>query len=231
MAQKAAERRSRRRSAAPPPSSAACKAAYPDAHCALDYRSPLELLVATILSAQCTDVRVNMVTPAALREVQDRRRLRALARGACSSARSARPASSTPRRRASARPAPRSRPSTAARSRTRWRSSSRCPASDARPPTSSSATPSARTRASSSTRTSAACPAASASRGRPTRSRSSSDLNALVPKGRRTLGAHLLIFHGRTHLRRPKAPLRRLPGRAPLPENRRVDRAEKFAPA
>lgn len=40
------------------------KAAYPDAKCALDHRSPLELLVATILSAQCTDVRVNMVTPA-----------------------------------------------------------------------------------------------------------------------------------------------------------------------
>jgi endonuclease-3 len=37
---------------------------YPDAHCALHYRNPLELLVATILSAQCTDVRVNMVTPA-----------------------------------------------------------------------------------------------------------------------------------------------------------------------
>ena len=39
------------------------KAAYPEARCALDHRSPLELLVATILSAQCTDVRVNMVTP------------------------------------------------------------------------------------------------------------------------------------------------------------------------
>ena len=37
--------------------------AYPDAHCELDYRSPLELAVATILSAQCTDKRVNMVTP------------------------------------------------------------------------------------------------------------------------------------------------------------------------
>lgn len=35
---------------------------YPDAHCELDFRNPLELLVATILSAQCTDVRVNMVT-------------------------------------------------------------------------------------------------------------------------------------------------------------------------
>jgi endonuclease-3 len=37
---------------------------YPNAHCELDYSSPLELLMATILSAQCTDVRVNMVTPA-----------------------------------------------------------------------------------------------------------------------------------------------------------------------
>jgi endonuclease-3 len=37
--------------------------AHPDAHCALDHRAPLELLVATILSAQCTDARVNLVTP------------------------------------------------------------------------------------------------------------------------------------------------------------------------
>ncbi len=36
---------------------------YPDAHCELDYRNAFELLGATILSAQCTDVRVNMVTP------------------------------------------------------------------------------------------------------------------------------------------------------------------------
>ncbi|HEX9165987.1 MAG TPA: endonuclease III [Gemmatimonadales bacterium] len=40
------------------------KKAYPNAHCALDHRTPFELLVATILSAQCTDVRVNLVTPA-----------------------------------------------------------------------------------------------------------------------------------------------------------------------
>ena len=39
------------------------KEAYPDARCALDHKSPLELLVATMLSAQCTDVRVNQVTP------------------------------------------------------------------------------------------------------------------------------------------------------------------------
>jgi endonuclease-3 len=37
---------------------------YPTAHCELDYRNPYELTVATILSAQCTDKRVNMVTPA-----------------------------------------------------------------------------------------------------------------------------------------------------------------------
>ncbi len=36
---------------------------YPDAHCELDFRSPFELLVATVLSAQTTDVRVNQVTP------------------------------------------------------------------------------------------------------------------------------------------------------------------------
>ena len=40
---------------------------YPDAHCELDYANPLQLLVATILSAQCTDKRVNMVTPALFR--------------------------------------------------------------------------------------------------------------------------------------------------------------------
>ena len=38
------------------------EAAYPDATCSLDYRSPLQLMVATILAAQCTDARVNIVT-------------------------------------------------------------------------------------------------------------------------------------------------------------------------
>jgi len=38
-------------------------AAYPAAHCALNYTNPRELLIATILSAQCTDKRVNLVTP------------------------------------------------------------------------------------------------------------------------------------------------------------------------
>jgi endonuclease III len=42
--------------------------AYPNAECALVHRNPWELLVATILSAQCTDVRVNMVTPELFRK-------------------------------------------------------------------------------------------------------------------------------------------------------------------
>lgn len=37
--------------------------AFPDAHCELNHENPFQLLIATILSAQCTDVRVNMVTP------------------------------------------------------------------------------------------------------------------------------------------------------------------------
>jgi len=45
--------------------------AYPDAHCELVHRNPFELLVATILSAQCTDVRVNMVTPALFEKFPD----------------------------------------------------------------------------------------------------------------------------------------------------------------
>jgi len=48
-------------------------AEYPEARCALQHRSPLELLVATILSAQCTDARVNQVTPALFRRCPDAR--------------------------------------------------------------------------------------------------------------------------------------------------------------
>jgi len=49
----------------------ALKESYPDATCALHFRDPFELLVATILSAQCTDARVNMVTPALFRRYPD----------------------------------------------------------------------------------------------------------------------------------------------------------------
>ncbi len=44
---------------------------YPQATCSLDYRNPLQLLIATILSAQCTDERVNKVTPALFRRYPD----------------------------------------------------------------------------------------------------------------------------------------------------------------
>ena len=47
------------------------RAEYPDAHCELDFDTPLQLLIATILSAQCTDKRVNMVTPAFYAEYPD----------------------------------------------------------------------------------------------------------------------------------------------------------------
>ena len=53
----------------------ALKSAYPDAHCALAFRTPFELLVATILSAQCTDVRVNLTTPALFARFPTARRL------------------------------------------------------------------------------------------------------------------------------------------------------------
>ena len=46
---------------------------YPEAVCALVHESPFQLLVATILSAQCTDARVNMVTPALFRRFPDAR--------------------------------------------------------------------------------------------------------------------------------------------------------------
>jgi len=45
--------------------------AYPDAHCELSHTNALELLIATILSAQCTDKRVNMVTPGLFKKVSD----------------------------------------------------------------------------------------------------------------------------------------------------------------
>lgn len=49
----------------------ALKKHYPDAHCALDYKNPFQLLIATILSAQCTDERVNKVTPPLFKKYPD----------------------------------------------------------------------------------------------------------------------------------------------------------------
>ncbi|HEV8141331.1 MAG TPA: endonuclease III [Methylomirabilota bacterium] len=52
---------------------AALEKAYPDAKCALNFTTPLELLVATILSAQCTDERVNIVTSSLFKKYQNAR--------------------------------------------------------------------------------------------------------------------------------------------------------------
>ena len=53
------------------------RAAYPEVRCELDHGDPFQLLVATILSAQCTDTRVNMVTPALFAVYPDARRMAA----------------------------------------------------------------------------------------------------------------------------------------------------------
>ncbi len=55
--------------------------AYPDAHCALEHADPYQLLVATILSAQCTDARVNLVTPALFARFPDPRALAGATQG------------------------------------------------------------------------------------------------------------------------------------------------------
>ncbi|HKG95629.1 MAG TPA: endonuclease III [Gemmatimonadaceae bacterium] len=80
----AAPKRAPRRASKPTPERAAelyerLSRTHPDAHCELDYQTPLQLLVATILSAQCTDKRVNMVTPALFAEFPTARALAAAA--------------------------------------------------------------------------------------------------------------------------------------------------------
>ena len=54
---------------------------YPDVHCELDFTTPLELLAATVLSAQCTDQRVNQVTPALFRTYRSAKAYAAADRG------------------------------------------------------------------------------------------------------------------------------------------------------
>ena len=50
---------------------------YPDVHCELDFKTPFQLLVATVLSAQCTDKRVNQVTPALFKKYGTPRKMAA----------------------------------------------------------------------------------------------------------------------------------------------------------
>ncbi|MBC7387014.1 MAG: endonuclease III [Cryobacterium sp.] len=57
------------------------KGDYPEAHCYLDFASPFQLLVATILSAQCTDERVNLTTPALFAQFPDARTMKDASKG------------------------------------------------------------------------------------------------------------------------------------------------------
>jgi endonuclease-3 len=72
---RAPKARPRTRGAAPTEVLARLERTYPNARCSLHFETPLQLLVATILSAQCTDARVNMVTPGLFRRYPDARSL------------------------------------------------------------------------------------------------------------------------------------------------------------
>src|SRR6266511_4287510 len=97
------------------------KKSYPDAKIALDFGNPLELLVATILSAQCTDERVNLVTPALFERYRTAADF-ARRRSRTSSWPSAPPASSAPRPGRSRAVAGKSTRGTAGGCRRPWRS-------------------------------------------------------------------------------------------------------------
>jgi len=90
---------------------------YPDAHTELNFSSPLELLVATILSAQTTDKRVNLVTPVLFARYKTAADYAAADREDMERRSSSPPASTGPRRPASLRSARRCATATAVRSR------------------------------------------------------------------------------------------------------------------
>ena len=172
-------------------------------------RNPLELLIATILSAQCTDVRVNMVTPGPVQEVQVGRRTGPGRTSRRSSRTSRAAASITTRPSASRGPARRSSTTSAAKSPGRWTSWSPCPASAERPPTvvlgNAFGQPGHRLR---HARHPAVPPARSYRRTCDDPVKLEFDLADIVPKEDWTLFSHLLIFHGRTicKARKPDCP-------------------------
>src|SRR5207244_597111 len=93
---------------------------YPTAHCELDFRNPLQLLVATILSAQCTDKRVNMVTPFLFRKYRTARIMR-MRRRLSLRMQSNRLGFIAARRKAFVRPCAQSQRNTVEKYPTRWR--------------------------------------------------------------------------------------------------------------
>ena len=177
---------------------------YPDAHCELDFSSPLELLVATILSAQCTDKRVNQVTPvlfaryrtAADYAAADRDELEKIIRsdrllpGQDDQHHRARAGAVRPVRRRGAAAA--AGPGHAARRRQedRQRRARQCVR---------------RTRASPSIPISAGSPGGSAGRRPDDPEKIEQEVGALFPRSEWTMLSHRLIWHGRRvcHSRRP----------------------------
>ena len=99
---------------------------YPDAHCELDFKDPLQLLIATILSAQCTDKRVNMVTPALFKKYRDARAFAQAKPATFEEAKFAQLVFSEAKPKAFSAPARPSWRRTMAEFRIRWRDSVRC---------------------------------------------------------------------------------------------------------
>ena len=158
------------------------KAEYPDSKCALTFRNPLELLVATILSAQCTDKRVNMVTPELFARCPTAADYAEIPSDELEEADPLDRLLPQQGQIAARHGGRRWWTSTAARCRPTCRRWSPCPGWPARPPTWCSATPSASTRASWSTPTSAASPTSLALTGEKDPVKIERDLMALVPQ-------------------------------------------------
>jgi hypothetical protein len=110
-------------------------ATYPDVECALVHANPWQLLVATILSAQCTDVRVNMVTPKLFATYPTPKAMAKPPSKPWKNS-SAPPASTTTRQSPSKAQAASSASSSTAKSRKPWLNCSPSPAQPAKPPTS-----------------------------------------------------------------------------------------------
>ena len=170
---------------------------YPDVDCELDRETPFQLLCATILSAQCTDERVNKVTPELFRRFPTPRRMAAaslaeleeIIRSTGFFRQKAKSLKGTAallaerlRRRSAAHASP---------------SSTRCPASRARPRTSCWAPRTASPRAWSSTRTSSGSACGSALTRKTDPKEIEQDLMQVLPQDRWIRFSHQLIWHGR----------------------------------
>ena len=193
---------------------------YPDARCALEFRTPLQLLIATILSAQCTDERVNMVTPALFARYPDAPAL-AAAKAADVEAMIHSTGFFRNKAKTILQAAATSWPGTAARCRTRWTRSWRCAASAARPRTSCSGTLIGIPGLVVDTHVTPAREPAGADEARQDPVKIEFALMPVVPRERWTLFSHWLILHGRRVCIARKPRCSHLPARAALPQGGR----------